>query len=394
MHMKKQPSKRSKKNKWPRVYTRRYHSGQTGYLVDIGIIDGKRIRKSFSDKQEAETFAEQQRVVRKNEGTAAYAVPLEIRAEAAKCVTKLQPHGVSLTEATDYYLKHVVAFRQAPTVAEIVRRMIDDAKAAGRRDKTISDLRHRLNQFALTFGQRQLDDIALPEIEAWINDPALSARSRINYATKASQLYNYAINHGWAEVNRVDRISRPTADDKEPGILTVEQAEAMLEHAPKLRLLPYVALGLFAGLRSTETLRLDWAAVKFEDRSIIVGAEVAKKHSRRVVEINDTLAAWLRPHVKKKGPVFSRSLFCRQFMKLRKNAEIDPWPSNALRHSFGSYHLAAYGDAIRTAGIMGHRGASMLHNHYKALVTKGDAEKFWALRPKEKAKSKKQKAVA
>jgi hypothetical protein len=42
---------------------------------------------------------------------------------------------------------------------------------------------------------------------------------------------------------------------------------------------------------------------------------------------------------------------------------------------------------------MGHRDVGVLHNHYKALVTKGEAEKFWQLRPKEKTKAKKKKTV-
>lgn len=386
---------RSIKNKWPRIYTRRHRSGQTGFLVDLGIIDGKRVRHSFSDKQEAETFAEQQRVARKNEGVAAFSLPLDVRTEAAKCLAKLQPHSVSLTEATDYYLKHVVAFRQAPTVAEIVKRIIDDAHTAGRREKTINDLRHRLQQFSLTFGPRQLATIELPEIESWVNDPTLSARSRINYATKASQLYNYAIKRGWVDANLVDRISRPAPEDKEPGILTIGQAETLLTHAPAFGLLPYIALGLFAGLRPTETLRLEWSAIKFDERAIIVGAEVAKKRSRRVVEINETLAAWMKPHMKERGPVVDPTAFRNHFNELRKKAEIDPWPDNSLRHSFGSYHLAAFGDAIRTAGHMGHRDPSVLHNHYKALVTKAEAEKFWALRPcEEKAEVVSEKAAA
>lgn len=37
---------------------------------------------------------------------------------------------------------------------------------------------------------------------------------------------------------------------------------------------------------------------------------------------------------------------------LRKAAGIKVWPHNVLRHSFGSYHLAAYGDGVRTAAQM------------------------------------------
>ena len=35
-----------------------------------------------------------------------------------------------------------------------------------------------------------------------------------------------------------------------------------------------------------------------------------------------------------------------------------------------------------SAGQMGHRSSDIVHNHYKALVLKSEAEKFWNLKPK------------
>jgi integrase len=66
---------------------------------------------------------------------------------------------------------------------------------------------------------------------------------------------------------------------------------------------------------------------------------------------------------------------------LAEAAGITDWPHNGLRHSFGSYHLSAHNDTVRTAFQMGHTNPRIVHDHYKALVTKADAERFWALRP-------------
>jgi integrase len=179
--------------------------------------------------------------------------------------------------AVDHFIQHVLIYRNAPTVAQIVAGMLQDVAAAGRRERTLKDLRSRLGQFALTFGNRQLSTITLPELQAWLNDPALSARTRINYATKISQLYNYSIKRGWADTNLAERVARSTAEDSKPGILTVPQCKNLLERAGEFGLLPYVAIGLFAGLRAAELMRLDWPAVKLAERAIIVGADVAKK---------------------------------------------------------------------------------------------------------------------
>lgn len=383
-----QQQKRASRSTWPPIYRRTHRSGQVGYLVDLGKVNGKRDRRSFSTKQAAEVFAAQARVNKMNEGAAAFALSADTRTEVAKSMVKLKPWNATITEAVDYYVEHVLRYRNAPIVADIVQRMLADAKAAGRRNWTIRELRTRLNQFALTFGKRQLSAITLPELEQWLNRLGLSARTRINRATKVSQLFNYAIRHGWTDTNLVARVPRPAVDDKEPGIFTVKQTAALLEVAPRLGLLPYVALGLFAGLRPAETERLDWSAVKLDERSIIIGAEVAKKRSRRVVEIGDTLAAWIAPCVKAKGSVVDAVNLRKRLNALMAKAKVR-WPTNGLRHSFGSYHLAMHGDQVRTAAQMGHRDVGVLHNHYKALVTKGEAEKFWNLRPKEKAKPKK-----
>jgi hypothetical protein len=36
---------------------------------------------------------------------------------------------------------------------------------------------------------------------------------------------------------------------------------------------------------------------------------------------------------------------------------------------------------MKTATLMGHKDPSILHNHYKALVLKTEAEKYWNLKP-------------
>ncbi|MGO9610924.1 MAG: tyrosine-type recombinase/integrase, partial [Verrucomicrobiia bacterium] len=290
------------KKLWPPIHKVEYANGDARWQVRYQV-NGKRVSEVFKTKAEAETASAQVRLRVENEGAAAFSLPADIRAEASKAVETLKPYSATITEAVTYYVEHVLAYRNAPPVSELIKRMIAEAESAGRRGNTITDLRSRLERFARTFGNRQLAGISLAELKQWLDDPSLSARSRINYATKVSQLYNYAIVNEWAEVNQAERVKRPSTEDKPPGILTVEQSARLLEHADKFDLLPYVAIGLFAGLRSAELQRLDWSAVKLSERCIIVGAEVAKKRSRRVVEINETLAAWLTVCGKPRGPV-------------------------------------------------------------------------------------------
>jgi len=373
---------KTKTKLWPPIHELHYASGKVGWQVACQV-KGERIRETFPTKGEAENRAAQIRVHVENEGQAAFSLPASIRTEAVRAVEKLTPHNATISEAVDHYLQHVLKYRTAPVITEIIEKLLADAAANHRRERTIKDLRHRLTMFAKTYGSSRIAEITREELKDWLQDPTLGARSRINYAVKLSQLWNYAIANGWAENNLVASIPRPDAEDSDPEIFTVEQAAGLLEHAEEYDLLGYIVLGLFAGLRSAEINRLDWKDVKLTERNIIIGTAVAKKRSRRVVEINDTLAAWLPLCAKTKGPVVpldsNRTLYAR-LAKLATATGLEKWPDNGLRHSCASYSLALTGDAVRVAYQLGN-SADMIHRHYKALVTKADAKRFWELRP-------------
>lgn len=375
-------TKRANKPKqWPPIHKLKYASGKRGWQVACMIV-GQRIREAYATKEEAETRAAQIRQMVENQGAMAFSISESVRVQAAEAVEQLTPHNATIKEAVDHYCGHVLKYRNSPTVSEIVAKLIADAESNHRREATVKDLFCRLNVFAETFGTRRIAEISREELKDWLQDPTLSARSRINYSVKVSQLFNYAIVNGWCEYNVAASIPRPDAEDSEPSIFTVEQAACLLEHAAEYDLLAYITFGLFAGLRSAELLRLDWSAIKLAERTIIVGAAVAKKRSRRVVEINDALAAWLPKCAKSRGVIVkgSRNGLHDRLRKLAKAAGVHEWPDNGLRHSCASYTLALTGDAISTAYQLGN-SADMVHRHYKALVTKADSERFFSLHP-------------
>ena len=309
----------------------------------------------------------------------------EQRAEAVRCYKIIDPFKASLFDATRYYVEHVLQFRNSPLVEELVKLLVARMEQNRRRPATVDDVRWRLTRFAGSFQGRRLSEVTVEELRAWFDGLHLGARSVTHFMTKVSQLYNFAIRNRWCLENTVSRLDRPSVEDGEVKVFTVDEASRLLPHANKYGLLPYVSIGLFAGLRAAELKRLDWSAVKLSEQSIIVGSTVAKKRGQRVVDINDTLAAWLAPYAELSGPVTPRNLESR-LQNLAETAKVT-WKKNGLRHSFCSYHLAMFGDAIKTAYQTGN-SVDMIHKHYKALVIKADAERFWALRPAEAAAAK------
>ncbi len=142
-----------------------------------------------------------------------------------------------------------------------------------------------------------------------------------------------------------------------------------------------LAIGLFAGLRTAELLKLDWRNIDLEARTVEVTAKVSKTRNARYVTISDNLAEWLRSYWKESGPVCPPAWRWHRDAA-RKAAKLTKWPDNGMRHSFGSYHFAAHNNAALTATEMGHRGETRtLFGHYRALVKPKTAAAFWAIRP-------------
>src|SRR4029453_3876291 len=121
------------------------------------------------------------------------------------------------------------------------------------------------------------------------------------------------------------------------GILTVAETARLLE-AADAELVPFIAIGAFAGLRRAELERLDWSDVDLESGLIEVKAVKAKSARRRFVKIRENLAAWVAPYAANRGNVTPEN-YNENFGRARVAAGIKHWPNNALRHGFASYHL-------------------------------------------------------
>jgi integrase len=180
-------------------------------------------------------------------------------------------------------------------------------------------------------------------------------------------MFAYAVSEGICATNPVAKIPFYAVPDKEPSILTIEQAERLIVAAaasnPTLGLLGYVTLGLFAGLRRAEIERLDWSAVKWERQMVTVNGTVAKTGSIRNVALAMNAIEWLRLCAPSFGPVGPCNISPRM-QRLRLLAGIDKWEGNELRHSFASYHFDLHQNGPYTAAQLGHSsGCQLLFEH-------------------------------
>jgi len=147
--------------------------------------------------------------------------------------------------------------------------------------------------------------------------------------------------------------------------LTVDEAQRLLNAAlanPELDLLGAVVLGLFCGIRTEEITRLEWEDVRMSEESpvVVVGGKIAKKRRIRHVEIPPVALAWLSLAPNRTGEVTRSETindYPKRFRKLHKLAGFAKWETNAMRHSFGSYHYALHGNPLETSRLLGHKAS-------------------------------------
>jgi integrase len=163
-------------------------------------------------------------------------------------------------------------------------------------------------------------------------------------------------------------------------------------------MVPFLAIGAFAGLRSAEIERLDWSEVHLAERFIEVKAAKAKTASRRIVPMSENLAKWLAPRAEKEGRVVPFDNVNKQIGWLvedttaglkaaAKKEKKDPekvkaavWKKNALRHSFISYRVADTQNVNQTALEAGNSPA-VIFKHYRELVRPAEAKKWFGIEP-------------
>jgi Site-specific recombinase XerD len=345
----------------------------------------RRRRKFFKLREEAAAFREQKRLEQLYFGAATSFTETE-RLEYRQCTERLKPFGKTILNAVEHYVAHLEATQKSRSVAQLVREVIAAKKiACGRRGlpaskRYIEDLESRLSRFEKDFDGKPIATITDVDLEDWLVSLNLSPVSRSNYARALGVAFSFAVKRKYVSSNPVKGVGKPTGEDSEPGVLTVDQATRLLAAATGTELLAYVAIGLFGGLRRSEIERLDWTAISFEENHIAV--KKSKTGKPRYVEMLPNLRDWLLPIRKLSRPVAPQEDFRKGFGLVRERAGIDEWPSNALRHSYASYYLAHFCDDRKLKLEMGHwRDSNVLFDHYRKAVTKREAERFWNIRP-------------
>jgi integrase/recombinase XerD len=341
---------------------------------------GKWTRKYFETRGASETYAEIKNTELLNLGRQGAELPIELRLMALESQRRLTDFGKTIREAVDFYIAHLLQAKQTITVREVADEAINAKLTNGIKESTLKVYRHRVKQFCADFGGSDINALSSEKIEKWLIKSFSHPVTRNNNRRVLVNLFNFAKSKKYLGGNPVVEIALAKETTKEVGILRPEQVAELLAHS-RPEILPYFAIGAFAGIRPEELLKLEWSDIKRQQGIIRVRATVSKVGKARNVMIENNLREWLNPYGHAQGKICPSS-WRRLFRETRINAGITDWPSDCLRHSFATYWLEKYKDAPRLALEMGNSVAVIMDHYHKVLDNPVDAARYWSLMPR------------
>jgi integrase len=293
-------------------------------------------------------------------------------------------------------IQHHVAMKsvgalKAIKVSDLVADYIRAKENDGVSKDYLRDCRFRLGRFAKDF-QTDIAKIKSADLDAWLRSFAHSGRSRNNTRGLLVTLFRFARSAGHlprGQMTEAEHLSRAKDKGGEIEIFSVDELSRLL-NASGNAVLPYIALGAFAGIRTAEIHRLTWDSIRWGQRVIEIKAGMAKTSQRRLIPLLDNLVLWLQQIPDRTGPIvkLARPEKTAREIVAVSCQPIVTWKHNALRHSYASYRLAVIQDAGKLALEMGN-SPSMVFRHYRELVTVEEANAWFAIVPKKASENDK-----
>ena len=337
----------------------------------------KRFRRYFKTEAEAKRYAKQ--VQRDFDHAKAVLEELTApeRIRVAEAVQLAKKHRIDLLECVREAIRKPQIEQKRLEAA--IESFLEAKKLAGVRPQYLRQIKWVLTRFLAQIAVEFVDEVDLEILRAFFRQQKWKAPTRRSVLIDLRTFFEFCKTQNWVRENVARKLELPRFDEKAPEILSVQEAKVLLKTVKEdfPRLIGYLTIGLFAGLRPAELDRLSWQDVWLHQKVIHVRGRVAKTRRRRLVTIQPVLSAWLE--IADQSDIRPTN-FDRQWKALKRKAGVK-WAHDILRHTFASYHLAYFKNPALTAHEMGHRDQEMLYRHYRELVTPTEAQEFWNLSP-------------
>ncbi|MBP7948933.1 MAG: site-specific integrase [Verrucomicrobiales bacterium] len=290
---------------------------------------------------------------------------------------------IPISDAVRFYLINRTDIFPRRTTIQVVGEFIQSRTASGVSDAYVRTCQLNFQKFTRCF-PGQISEITVGDLSRFLSSlDGLGPVSRNNIRTNLVTLFGFAKRQGYLHPERktaAEQTEQFKVPDSGIEIFTPEEMRALLL-AANARILPLIAIGGFAGIRSAEIRRLEWNDIKWDRGHIEIAGKKAKTAARRLVPLAENLRAWLAPWREKCGPIIMLNDTAGPLMDTAVKAGIPGgWRQNALRHSYISYRVAQTGDVARTSLEAGN-SPKIIFRHYREVVDTQSATEWFSIVP-------------
>ena len=362
---------------------------------------GRRERRTFSDKAEAKREAKTilcqlassatameeaisatdiESLVAARSALNGIDLPLHLAVEGFAGAIRLlgQPGDsvAALNRAVAFYVKHYPVGSIRVSLGEMLHRYQESRKRMGVSKVWIDAIACKARILLKRFAPEKCELPSGLEIVDWLDEIYSSPVTKNTTLKTLKAFAAWTVKEKLVGCETISCMELWKVPASEVEIYTPDELKQILGVAPTLTI-PFLVLGAFGGLRTAETMRMDWSEIDLERGRLVVCASKAKTAARRVVPISENLKAWLKPHAKAAGPVVLGSQ--GRLHSLLHGMEF-PLKRNALRHSYISYRLAVVQDTPKVALECGN-SPQMIFKHYRELVAPEAAKAWFEIMP-------------
>jgi hypothetical protein len=207
---------------------------------------GKAQRRYFKTEKDARAFASEKIVELLNEGSQ----HAPITESERRAIYVAREAGVDVATAIDEAIARHAAKGRSVSIELAAEQLVERRESEGKSRAHVKSLRGGFRAFCRAHEGALCAEITSIDIDQYLASLNVQAQTRLNNRRIIHNLFSFAVARGYATSNPVAHSIRPKVPPKAPAILTVEQTRSLIEECSSV-ILPAVAIGLFAGLRTS-----------------------------------------------------------------------------------------------------------------------------------------------
>lgn len=373
--------------------THRVKDGKDVYEAYCGTdVTGRAVR--FSRNSEKELRAAVEDFYKRYRVAGALTMELDARKviDAKNAIYELVRGGykISLTETARFYMERNPPSEIRTTLGEAFEKYVatfdEETQAAH-----VRTIRSRVGNWVKAAGpNRPLPQVERAHLEEYLKATAKTVKTYNNVLNYVKTFMRWCCSADTVglKVSPFEGIKARPMAYVEPEFVTVDAAEAVarrLEFRDDRDAMAYMALSFFSGIRFEEIVRLKENAGR--DVNLAEGAVRVSKPKGwtngirpRMVELLPNAMSWLDRAGGAETVASADFVSARARVSEAARALGVEWPHNAGRHSFITYHVAAFGEPSKTEALAG-TSAQMRARNYMGLATRAQGQRYFSIMP-------------